>query len=154
MTFLKAPLFFALALTLWAAPGFAETTRNLAQEEANRQLVLKFYNMAFNEHKPVEAAELLSDDYKQHNPRVATGKQPFLDYFVPYFKENTQSRARIVRSAAQDDLVWLHLHSTKTPDDAGRAIVDIFRVRDGKIVEHWDVIQNVPETAANDNGMF
>ncbi|KAJ34238.1 hypothetical protein BW45_04870, partial [Agrobacterium tumefaciens] len=71
-----------------------------------------------------------------------------------HFKENPQSKARIVRSATDGDLVYLHIPSTEKDGDRGRAIVDIFRVTDGKITEHWDVIQPVPETAANNNTMF
>lgn len=64
------------------------------------------------------------------------------------------SRARIVRSATDGDLVYLHVHATERPDDRGKAVVDIFRVKDGKLVEHRDVIQPVPETVANQNTMF
>lgn len=135
-------------------PAHAETTRNLAQEEANRKIVVDFYNRFFNEHDIECASAVVVDDYKQHNPNVPNGKAPLVEYFTTYFKENPQSRARIVRSVAQDDLVWLHLHSTKEPGDTGRAIVDIFRVTDGKITEHWDVVQLVPEKSANDNTMF
>lgn len=127
--------------------------RDLAKEEANRQLVLKFYDRFFNEHE-TEAADVVAEDYKQHNPEVPDGKKPFVTFFTGFFKENPQSRAKIVRSATDGDLVYLHVHSTNGPDDRGQAVVDIFRVRDGKIVEHWDVIQNVPESSANPNTMF
>ena len=85
---------------------------------------------------------------------VPDGKAPFVNYFTGFFKENPQSKARIVRSATDGDLVYLHIHSTENESDRGRAIVDIFRVTDGKITEHWDVIQEVPEKAANNNTMF
>ena len=90
----------------------------------------------------------------RHNPGVPDGKAPFVSFFTNRFKNTPEARARIVRSSATDDLVWLHVHSTERPGDRGRAIVDIFRVKDGKIVEHWDVVQPVPEKAANDNTMF
>jgi predicted SnoaL-like aldol condensation-catalyzing enzyme len=60
----------------------------------------------------------------------------------------------IVRSSVDGDLVYLHVHSANDPKDLGQAVADIFRVRDGEIVEHWDVIQSVPEEAANKNTMF
>ena len=73
---------------------------------------------------------------------------------TPSASDGTVPVARIVRSAADGDLVWLHLNSTQNAQDRGEAIVDIFRVEDGRIVEHWDVIQPVPETSANENTMF
>jgi predicted SnoaL-like aldol condensation-catalyzing enzyme len=145
----------ALAPALMAAPGLAQTaTRDLAREEANRKLVIEFYDTVFNKHEVEKGAAVIVDSYKQHNPMVPDGKKPFVDYFTGHFKENPQSKARIVRSATDGDLVYLHIHSTEKDGDRGTAIVDIFRVTDGKITEHWDVIQPVPETAANNNTMF
>lgn len=146
---------------LWLSAGMVfgvsaaqSSTRDVAAEEANRTLVLNFYDRFFNKHEVTEAAEVVADDYKQHNPQVPDGKAPFVSYFAGYFKENPQARARIVRSATDGDLVYLHVHSTNGPGDRGQAVVDIFRVQGGKIVEHWDVIQDVPEKAANKNTMF
>ncbi|KVA20144.1 nuclear transport factor 2 family protein [Burkholderia ubonensis] len=137
-----------------AALANPPTSRTPAAEEANRQLVLTFYDRFFNQHDIAAAATVVADGYKQHNPYVPDGKQPFVSYFTGAFKDNPQSRARIVRSAADGDLVYLHVHSTEHPGDRGQAVIDIFRVKDGKIVEHWDVIQPVPETSANANTMF
>ncbi|MBS62063.1 nuclear transport factor 2 family protein [Salinisphaera sp.] len=123
-------------------------------QSANRALVVDFYNRFFNDHEVREAASVVADDYRQHNPQVPDGKAPFVDYFEQFFKDHPDSKARIVRTAANDDLVWLHVHSTTDADDRGEAVVDIFRVEDGQIVEHWDVIQAVPGEAANDNTMF
>lgn len=146
---------FALVPALVAAPVLAQTAnRDLAREEANRKLVIEFYDTVFNKHEVEKGAAVVVDSYKQHNPHVPDGKKPFVDYFTGFFKENPQSRARIVRSATDGDLVYLHIHSTEKDGDRGTAIVDIFRVTDGKITEHWDVIQPVPETAANNNTMF
>ena len=145
----------ALAPALTAVPVLAETAgRDFAREEANRKLVIEFYDTVFNKHEVEKGAAVIVDSYKQHNPMVPDGKKPFVDYFIGHFKENPQSKARIVRSATDGDLVYLHIHSTEKDGDRGRAIVDIFRVTDGKITEHWDVIQPVPETAANNNTMF
>lgn len=143
----------AATLALTGGAALAQD-RDLAQEEANRQLVLGFYDRFFNQHDIEAANDAIAEDYIQHNPNVPNGRAPLIGYFSGYFKENPQSRARIVRSAADGDLVWLHINSTNGEGDLGRAVVDIFRVKDGKIVEHWDVIQNVPATAANDNTMF
>jgi len=150
-----------LVVGLITASGtsFAQTqtqaqTRDLAHEEANRKLVLDFYDQVFVKHEVEKAALVLADDYIQHNPLVPTGKAPFVNFFTGFFKANPQAKGRTLRSATDGDLVFLHNHSTTSENDRGRAIVDIFRVKDGKIVEHWDVIQPVPETAANTNTMF
>lgn len=150
----------AAAAFLWAgAIGFANAQapqvppRNLQAEEANRKLVLSFYDRFFNKHE-VDAASVIAEDYKQHNPYVPNGKEPFVNFFAGVFQKNPESAARIVRSAVDGDLVYLHVHSKRNPAERGSAVVDIFRVSGGKIVEHWDVVQPVPEKAANDNRMF
>ncbi|MPV61298.1 hypothetical protein CFB46_28040 [Burkholderia sp. HI2761] len=150
----RAVAAFVLLAASTAALAAGPAARDLAAEEANRQLVLTFYDRFFNRHEAVEAAAVVADDYKQHNPHVPDGKKPFVSYFVGAFQKNPASRARIVRSAADGDLVYLHVHAIERPGDRGEAVVDIFRVKDGKIVEHWDVIQPVPETSANRNTMF
>ena len=135
--------------------AFAQTAvRNVAQEEANRALVLKSYDTFFNRHEVDAAAKVVANDYKQHNPTVPDGKEPFVSYYREFFKQTPGSRVRIVRSAVDGDIVWLHVHSVNDAKDRGEAVLDIFRVKDGKIVEHWDIIQAVPETAENDNTMF
>ncbi|WP_445394210.1 nuclear transport factor 2 family protein [Stenotrophomonas maltophilia] len=147
---LTASLIFAGA----AAASPAIDARDAAVEEANRQLVVNFYDSFFNRHDTAQAAMVIANDYRQHNPGVADGRAPLVDYFTGFFKANPQSRARIVRSAANGDLVWLHVHSTNGNEDLGRAVLDIFRVENGQLVEHWDVIQNVPDTSSNSNTMF
>ncbi|MGQ8706711.1 nuclear transport factor 2 family protein [Serratia sp. TSA_198.1] len=147
-------LMVSLVLAGSATAEPAIQARDTSIEEANRQLVLTFYDRFFNRHDIVQAAKVVADDYRQHNPGVPDGKAPLVDYFTGFFKSNPQSRARIVRSAADGDLVWLHVHSTNGKDDLGRAVLDIFRVKDGQIVEHWDVIQDVPGKSANPNTMF
>ena len=114
--------------------------------------MVEFYDRFFNKHD-LEAASVVADDYRQHNPQVPDGKKPLISFFSGFFKDNAQSKAEIVRSAADGDLVWLHVHATNGADDRGQAIVDIFRVKDSKIVEHWAVIQAVPSEAANKNPM-
>lgn len=149
---MKALLIGALAM-LAASPALA---RDRSPTEAeNARVVTAFYDLAFNQHQPTEAARLyIGDRYIQHNPNVPNGAEAFYGYFEGHFRENPQSRVTIHRVIADGDLVALHLHSEQTPDDPGRAIVDIFRLEDGKIVEHFDVIQAVPATTANGNTMF
>lgn len=148
---LTAALLCATSTALFAA---SPEPRDLAAEEANRALVMAFYEQFFNAHEVEQAARVVAEDYKQHNPDVPDGKAPFVGYFSGFFKENPASRARVVRSATDGDLVYLHVHSTVSPEDRGQAVIDIFRVENGMIVEHWDVIQDVPAEAANDNTMF
>jgi predicted SnoaL-like aldol condensation-catalyzing enzyme len=124
-------------------------------EEANKTIVREFYEMAFRDRQPTKAAQTyIGDKYIQHNPRVPNGAAPFYGFFENYLKQNPQSSSTIKRIVAENDLVVLHVHAKTSPEDRGRAIIDIFRVENGKIVEHWDVIQEVPERTANGNTMF
>lgn len=144
----------AAGLILALATGPAQSaSRDLAAEEANRELVIAFYNRFFNDHD-IGAADVVAEDYIQHNPRLPDGKDTLVSFFTGFFKDNPRWRERIVRSGTDGDLVFLQVHATNGPDDRGQAIMEIFRVKDGKIVEHWDVVQGVPETAANANTMF
>ncbi|EOC0093039.1 nuclear transport factor 2 family protein [Cronobacter dublinensis] len=142
-----------VAASMLTANGAVASARQSDVEEANRQRVITFYDRFFNQHDTA-AADVVADDYRQHNPDVPDGKAPFVNYFSGFFRDNPQSRAKVIRSAADGDLVWLQVHSTNGSHDRGQAVLDIFRVKDGKIVEHWDIIQDVPEKAANANTMF
>ncbi|WP_426959224.1 nuclear transport factor 2 family protein [Muricoccus radiodurans] len=143
-----------LALLPVAAPALAQPARDLAQEERNRRLVIDFYEAVFVRHDLTVAERVLSEGYIQHNPRVPDGRAAFVAAFTRIFAANPEARSRIVRSAAEGDLVYLHVHARSNAADRGRAIADIFRVAGDRIVEHWDVIQEVPESAANGNTMF
>ena len=153
MTFGKSLCALAILAGIAMPSGAFAASRDLKVEEANRKLVVEFYDRFFNSHD-VEAASVVAEEYRQHNPEVPDGKKPLVSFFTGFFKDNPQSKAKIVRSSTDGDLVWLHVHATNGADDRGQAIVDIFRVKDGKIVEHWDVIQAVPKEAANKNTMF
>ncbi len=112
-----------LSTSLISAAAFAQASeRDLEAEEANRELVVEFYERFFNDHETVEAGEVIAEDYIQHNPEVPDGKEPFVSYFTGFFEENPDSRAEIKRSAADGDLVWLHVHSTNGDDDQGEAV--------------------------------
>lgn len=126
-----------------------------AKSQANLKLVVDFYNQFFNDHNVAVANTVVAENYKQHNPFVPDGRAPFVNYFTKVFKDNPERRTQIVRAAVNGDIVFLHVHMTQNPQDQrGRAGVDIFRVENGKIVEHWDVNQDVPEKPANNNTMF
>lgn len=127
---------------------------------ANKARVIAFYHMMFNQDRPAEAFERFGgDEYVQHNPHVASGKQGFIDYFDRMAREYPGKRVEIKRAFAEGDHVVLHCHQ-KWPAGAGQDAVeyagmDIFRLDDrGRVVEHWDVLQVVPAQSANDNGMF
>jgi predicted SnoaL-like aldol condensation-catalyzing enzyme len=126
-----------------------------SQTEKNKDVAVKFFNMIFTDHKVEEAFKLYSvPEYKQHNPMAATGAQAAIGFLGPFLKSNPQYTGKIKHVIAEGDLVAIHNHVTSGPNDRGRAVVDIFRVVNGKVVEHWDVIQDVPEKSANTNTMF
>ena len=125
------------------------------QAENNKKLVTDFYEGVFLKHQvKAYADQYIGEKYIQHNPHVPDGKAPFVNYFTGHFKENPDAKSVIKRAVAEGDLVFLHVHSTQNAQDRGVAVVDIFRVENGKIVEHWDVQQEVPANAANSNTMF
>ncbi len=122
--------------------------------ESNKKVVLEFYELAINQKDFAAAEKYIGPDYIQHNPSAADGKEG-LKQFLQYLRENLPDyHSNIIRHFAEGDYVILHVHSKPTPDSAGRAIIDIFRLENGKVVEHWDVIQPIPEDPANDNTMF
>lgn len=125
-----------------------------ATTEQNKQTVRAFYRSAIIDKDFAAAARLVGPRYVQHNPRIADGLAGLESFIGQLRTEFPQLRADIKNLFADGDFVIGHVHGVRVPGQRGTAIVDIFRLEDGKIVEHWDVMQPVPDAALNDNGLF
>jgi predicted SnoaL-like aldol condensation-catalyzing enzyme len=123
--------------------------------DRNKQTVIAFITRAFNDKQPADAvAQYVGSQYIQHDPQSPDGAEAFIQFVNGFAGQFPQLRIDIKRVIAEGDLVVAHLLITMAPENRGMAGVDIFRLQDGKIVEHWDVLQPVPEQAANNNTMF
>ena len=137
-----------------AAIVFAVPTAKAADLEANKKTVLAFYEAGLNAKDFEAASKYFGSKYIQHNPGAPDGIEGFKS-FVNFLKEKfPSSHSEIKKVFADGDFVILHVHAVREPGTRGRAIVDIFRLEDGKIVEHWDVAQDIPEKMPHGNGMF
>nr|WP_233564517.1 nuclear transport factor 2 family protein [Achromobacter sp. K91] len=124
------------------------------QESANKAAVLAFYEKGLNQKDADAALKYVGDRYVQHNPNAADGPEGFRKFIAFLRDKFPQSRSEIKRVFTDGDYVILHVHAVRQPGDRGSAIIDIFRLEQGKIVEHWDAVQPIPEQSANPNGMF
>lgn len=123
--------------------------------ETDKANVIAFYKMMFNDCEPAQAiSSYAGDDYIQHNPHVSDGKDGFISYFERMAQEYPGKRVEVKRAIAEGNHVVLHCHQI-WPEGLEYAGIDIFRLDEiGKIVEHWDVLQELPDHSENDNGMF
>jgi predicted SnoaL-like aldol condensation-catalyzing enzyme len=123
--------------------------------EQNKQIAIAFYNKLINDFDPETAFALYGGTtYRQHTPVIEDGQEG-VTKFMHKLRENfPNSRMEIKRSFSDGDMVILHCHWVRSPGELGNAVVDFFRVENGKVMEHWDVIQPIPETSANNNSMF
>ena len=121
---------------------------------ANKQNAIAFYRTAYEGDPRTAVEKYVGDHYIQHNPLVADGKEPFIAYFEKMAREYPDKRIAFVRAVSEGDLVAVHTHQI-WPGNDEYVTMDFFRFDDhGKIVEHWDAIQQIPETSANGNTMY
>ena len=139
-----------VALVLLSGAAFAESD----QQGANKKTVVAFYEAAINQKDFAAASRYIGSRYTQHNPNAADGPEGF-KRFIDFLREKfPNAHSEIKKVFADGDYVILHVHAVREPGTRGNAIIDIFKLENGKIVEHWDVVQAIPEQAANNNGMF
>ena len=121
----------------------------------SKQTVIAYLNTAFNDKQPAEAVEKYGGShYTQHNPQAPDGFDAFIQFVEGFVQQFPQLSLDIKRAVAEGDLVVTHSLLKTSPEDRGTAVADNFRLEVGKVVEHWDVMQPVPESAANDHPMF
>jgi predicted SnoaL-like aldol condensation-catalyzing enzyme len=148
------PVAMIAASILMLSLGNGAASAASAQEEANRTVVLAFYEKGLNQKDADAALAHVGDRYVQHNPNAADGPDGFRK-FIGFLREKfPNSHSEIKRSFVDGDYVTLHVHAVREPGTRGNAIVDIFKLENGKIIEHWDVVQPIPENPANNNTMF
>ena len=124
------------------------------QLEANKKTVAAFEDAALNQKDFDAAAKYLGPRYTQHNPLATDGPEG-LKAYIAFLKDKfPNNRTEIKHIYADGDYVITHDHAVREPGTLGLAIVNIFKLENGKVVEHWDVIQPIPEKQANSNGMF
>ena len=123
--------------------------------EANKAAVVAFYELAFNQREPQQAvARYMGARYRQHNPEVADGPAGFVAFASGFTRAHPQLHLEIKRVLADGEFVVLHVHARMSPEDRGAVAIDIFRLEDGKIVEHWDAVQPIAEQPMHANGPF
>jgi predicted SnoaL-like aldol condensation-catalyzing enzyme len=122
--------------------------------QKNMALVRKFLTAAFKDKDVNTAADLITERYIQHNPNVPTGKTGFIEGVSGFYAMYPDLQWELKRIWCDGDYVIVHSHYRYTRVGKGNAVVEIFKIADGKITEHWDVSQEIPEIMAHSNGMF
>lgn len=141
-------------LALLAATPAAAATEAKCQLTP-KEVVTRFMTKFYIEKKVREAFETWVDpNYIQHNPMAPTGRDAAIAFLEPFIASHPTAKYSIARIIADGNLVAVHSHGQFAPEDRGVAVVDILRVEGCRVMEHWDVVQPVPEKSANQNGMF
>ena len=152
-TFFCSTCVLVTALALVACQGKDEAQSAL--EEANLKKAIYCMDVLENQHDLKAAREeCFGESYTQHTPWIPDGREAVLKLFATRFEKYPHFTMEIKRTAADGDLVWMHLHTKRTPEALGYSVINIFRMKDGKFAEHWNVGKAVPEKSANDNTMF
>ena len=147
--------------SIFSLVSHASDSQHSAEEAAN--LSKAVYCMEIlesrNDLKPAQRINILrqecyAEDFVEHSPHITDGREGLFKLFLGRYKEYPQLNMTIKRTASEGDLVWMHLHVKRTPESRGAALMHIFRLKDGMIVEHWGVGQPVPESPKNKNSMF
>jgi predicted SnoaL-like aldol condensation-catalyzing enzyme len=146
----------------WFLPTLKEDKAMDRTLESNKQTAVAFLKTAFVDKDPEKAIRLyVGDYYRQHNPVVPDGKEGVLTYAKRRAAENPNRKMNIKRVIGEGEYVVIHIHHVFAETDKvypevpnGMVSVDIFRFENGKIVEHWDVLQPVPAEAVHNNTMF
>ncbi|ARP84807.1 nuclear transport factor 2 family protein [Bordetella genomosp. 9] len=147
---------FAATVLFLAAACVCGVARPAPQAAAdNKTLVTAFFRMMFQDKNVDKAMQTYVDKgLIQHDPYLPDGAAAMADFYGPYLEQHPQANAEIRHVIAEGDMVVVHSLWKESPEDTGQAVIDIFRVQNGKIVEHWDVSQDIPENPANRNTMF
>jgi predicted SnoaL-like aldol condensation-catalyzing enzyme len=137
------------------ALSFGVMAKDTLTTNPKGKMVVEFLDKVFNQKKVKDAFdEYVGPTYRQHNPFAADGAQPAIDFLGKYLVDHQEYRYDFKHVYVDGDIVVVHSHVKRDANDRGSAVVDIFRVEKNKVVEHWDVIQPIPEKSANDNTMF
>lgn len=148
-------IFASLAFVAFALGAPPASAQDVAKLERNKKSVVEFYNAALNEKDFEKASKYLGATYIQHNPTAPDGPEG-LKGFINFLRQKfPNNKSEIKRVFAEGNYVIVHVHAVREPGTRGNAIIDIYRMDDdGKVVEHWDAVQPIPEKAMNNNGMF
>jgi predicted SnoaL-like aldol condensation-catalyzing enzyme len=144
-----------LAAALAVNPvGQRAVAADAATMEQNKKTVMALYDAALNKLDFEEASKYLGPRYTQHNPNAKDGPEG-LKAFIDFLKAKyPQTHSEIKKIFADGDYVFVHVHAVREPGTRGFAIFDLFKLENGKVVEHWDTVQPIPETPQNTNTMF